>query len=400
MGKVRVPDPGSFPARADVVVIGAGIVGAATAFFSTKAGLSTIVVERREQPGMLATAVSSECIREQWNQPHNIAMMRESLDMIEDFAGRTALPGHDIGLRQQGYLFVTSDPSRARRFERIVAVQRRNGLTGVELLDSADLRRRYPWLSSAVVAGRFNQRDGWLAVHEMLWGFIKAGSAEFFVQTTATGIDCQNGSVCAVRTDRGLIATGAVVVASGPFAGHVAAMAGVHVPILNVRRQEVRIARHGLCPPGAPMVVDDDTHAYWRPDGPAALLGGGEKDDQPGEPAEHVSADWDFPAVALENAARLSPFWAEAAQNLTSDEVFVNAGQYSYVADRCPVIGATTVGGLFLNAAYDGHGIMGAPSGSRLLVDLMTGRRAPTQNPFPLERMASGRHLEIEEAVI
>jgi len=88
------------------------------------------------------------------------------------------------------------------------------------------------------------------------------------------------------------------------------------------------------------------------------------------------------------------------ADTLRADEVFVNAGQYSYVKDRCPVIGATPQPGLFLNAAYDGHGIMGAPAGSRLLIDLITGRVAPGDNRFALERLSTGQELDVEDAVL
>lgn len=400
MGRIYTPEPAALPASADVVVIGAGIAGVATAFFAAKAGLKAVVVECKEEPGALATAVSSECVREQWSQPHNIAMMRESLDMIEHFSHLTGLPGHDIGLHQQGYLFLTADARRARRFEALVERQRSHGLETVELLNGAEVRRRYSWVASDVVAARFNQRDGWLAVHEMLWGFIKAADAEILLETTVTGIDSDSRGVSDVITDRGRIAARRVVIAAGPFAGVIAAMAGVDLPLVNVRRQEVRLARHGICPPTAPMVVDGDTGVYWRPDGPAALLGGGETDDQPEPPLDHVPATWDFPATVLAGASRLSPFWGEVAETLKADELFINAGQYSFVADRCPVIGATPVAGLYLNAAYDGHGIMGAPAGSRLLVDLMTGRVGPGDNPFNLDRFASGRRLEAEEEVL
>ncbi len=400
MAHVTVPDASAFPARADLVVIGAGIAGVATAFFAARAGMDTIVLEKHDQPGSLATAASSECIREQWNQPYNIAMMRESLSMFEDFAALVGLPGYDIGLHQQGYLFLTADPARARFFDKLVRRQRQHGLMGVEILDRAEARRRFPWLSADVVAGRFNQRDGWLAVHELLWGFIKGSQTRFFLQTEAMGFLSVNGGIQGVKTNRGPISARRVVIAAGPFSGRVAALAGVDLPLMNIRRQDVRFAKHDICPPNAPMTVDDDTHVYWRPDGPAALIGGGETDTEPGQPLDRVPTDWDYPALVMEKAARLTPFWGDVARSLKAEEVFVNAGQYSYVADRCPVIGPTTVRGLFLNCAYDGHGIMGAPAGSRLLVDLITGKEREKDNPFAPQRLASGHPLEIEEAVL
>lgn len=400
MAHMIVPEQGHVPGQADVVIAGAGIVGVATAFFAARAGLSAVMVEKLEAPGMLATAVSSECVREQWSQAHNISMMHESLDMIEHFGDLVGIPGYDIGLHQQGYLYLTASAQRAHKFEALIARQQRLGLSGVELLSGADVRRRFPWTSEQVVAARFNQRDGWLAVHEMLWGLLKATDATLLLETAVSGIETDANGVCAVVTDRGTIRARRVVDAAGPFAGRLASLAGVELPLMNVRRQEVRLSRHDVCPAQAPMVVDDDTHVYWRPDGPAALLGGGEKDDQPGEPLEHVPTDWDFPADVLEGATRLSPFWADVTDKLKGEEVFVNAGQYSYVADRCPVIGPTPVEGFYVNCAYDGHGIMGALPGARLLVDLMIGHAANSANPFALDRLSSGHPLQIEDAVL
>lgn len=398
MGKVVVD--GSLPARADLVIVGAGIIGAATAFYAARAGMHAVVLEKREQPGMLTTAVSSECVREQWRQPHNIAMMRESMDIIERFADVVGLPGCDIALRQQGYLYLTAEPARVPVFARLVDLQREHGLVAVELLDGPAVRRRYPWLAPDVLAARFNARDGWLAVHELLWGFIKGSAATFYMETPVTAIETDRRGVTAVVTGRGRISTRRVVVAAGPFAGHVAALAGVLLPLVNERHQETRLSRPGVCPPDAPMVIDEDTRVYWRPDGPAALLGGGEEHGTPGAATEHVPADWEFPALTLEKAMRLSPFWGDVCETLRADEVFVNAGQYSFVADRCPVIGATPVPGLFLNAAYDGHGIMGAPAGSRMLLDLITGRLPAAQNPFALDRLSAGRGLAVEDAIL
>lgn len=388
------------PDKADVVIIGGGIVGAATAFFATRAGMDAVVLEIKDQPGTLATAASSECIREQWTQRHNVAMMRESMGMFERFAELIGVPGYDIGLHQQGYLFVTAEPARAAFFEKLVQAQHGYGLSHVELLDGPEIRRRFPWIAEEAIAGRFNQRDGWLAVHEVLWGFIKGSQARYFMETAATGFAQDVTGISAVITPRGAIRTRRAVIAAGPFAGRVAALAGVELPLRNVRREEVRLAQHDVCPHGAPMTVDDDNHAYWRPDGPAALLGGGEEHETEGDPLFHVATDWDFAAETLEKAARLSPFWLDVADRLKADAVYINAGQYSYVADRCPVIGPTPAPGLYLNAAYDGHGIMGAPAGSRLLVDLLTGKASPADNPFGLDRLHSGRPLEIEEAIL
>src|ERR687884_544827 len=92
------------PATADVVVIGGGIVGAATTFFATRAGLRVVLLEKRRALCTLTTPVSTGAFRLQFDNPEEIALVRESVDLFEHFAEVAELPGYDIGVRQQGYL--------------------------------------------------------------------------------------------------------------------------------------------------------------------------------------------------------------------------------------------------------------------------------------------------------
>ena len=101
--------------------------------------------------------------------------------------------------------------------------------------------------------------------------------------------------------------------------------------------------------------------------------------------------------------ARVSPFWRSVWQR--QPPWYLQAGQYEYTPDRRPYIGATGVEGLFVNGGYSGHGIMGSTGGSRLLVDLMTGRdtapswgiraTGPAGNPFRPDRPMPERELDI-----
>src|ERR671939_1368126 len=96
---------GELPATADVVVIGGGIVGAATAFFAARVGLSAVILEKRPALCTLTTPVSTGAFRLQFDNPEEIALVREGVELFERFAEVADLPGYDLGLRQQGYLF-------------------------------------------------------------------------------------------------------------------------------------------------------------------------------------------------------------------------------------------------------------------------------------------------------
>lgn len=111
--------------------------------------------------------------------------------------------------------------------------------------------------------------------------------------------------------------------------------------------------------------------------------------EEPSEPMERVPADWTFPAVVLDGAARLTPFWDKVAQTLARDRVFLSAGQYTCTPDHKPAIGpCREVPGLYVNGGYSGHGIMASPGGARLIVQLILDPTASADNPFRCERFA------------
>ena len=128
VAQIEIPTEESFPRTADVVAIGGGIAGTATAFWLSRAGLQTVVVERRDGLGTLTTAASAECFRAQFTEPAMMALARPSIEFFEEFAARTGLPGYDIGLHQQGYLFLTADADQVAVLEAAVETYRRLGL--------------------------------------------------------------------------------------------------------------------------------------------------------------------------------------------------------------------------------------------------------------------------------
>jgi sarcosine oxidase, subunit beta len=382
-----------FPARAELVVIGGGVVGAATAFFASRAGLGVVILERRPALASLTTTRSLEAFRAQFDEPEDIRMMKESIDVFERFAEVVGLPGYDLSLHQQGYLFVTQAPDGERLVEDRVKTQRAGGLEDVVALGGVEARRRFPFLAPAVTAAAFRAGDGWLASHELTYGFAKASGARVFVDTEATGFEMDEGRLVAVRTSRGRIETARAVIAAGPYTGKVAALAGLHVPVTAVRRHRAGIKAHALVPKDAPMTLSLDTGAHWRPEGAGAWLGwSGAFPDEPREPKDEVAADWRFPALALAEVARDAPFWDEIAERLVQSNVTVEAGLYDMSPDTHPIIGAVGgVTGLYVNSGYSGHGVMGSPAGSRRLADLIVGREREDENPFRLSRFDQPR---------
>lgn len=390
MGRIIIPSEEDVPRTADVVVIGGGILGAATAFYASRAGLKTLVVEKRDGLATLTTTASEECFRAQFTEPENVAMMKASIEVFEHFAEHIGIPGYDISLHQQGYLFLTNRPDGLVTLRRLVERYRQAGLDDVELWDEREVRKHYPWVSEDVTAATYRARDGWLSAHELTYGFAKGSSAIFLLRTEATGFVMDGQGIKGVQTNRGLISTRNVVIAAGPFSGVVARMAGVELPLLIVRRQKAVIGHDDLIPQDAPMTIDINSGAYWRPEVGGAALGWA-IDEDPTPPMDTVPVDWEFAAIVLNQVKLLAPFWEQVIARLTRDNVYISAGQYTITPDSKPILGPhPEIAGLHFNLGYSGHGVMGSPEGSRMVVDMMLGRMKVEECPFRYTRFAEG----------
>ena len=381
-----IASSGALPTSADVVVIGGGIAGASDAFFLGRAGLSVVVLERGDQLAGLTTAQSAACFRAQWDEPDYAALVLPSIDFYGAFAERLGIPGWDIGIRRQGWLFVTGAEGGPAAVRGFVAGQRSLGVLDSESLSGDEARHRFPWLGPDVTAGSYRALDGWVSPYEVTYGFAKASSATFVLGTTATRIATDGGAVAGVETTAGTIRTGRVVLAAGPFSRGLAETVGVVLPVSALRRHRAMVTPRPEIPADGPMIVDMDTHAWWRPEGGGAFLGLGLPED-PSEPTIDVPVDWTFPAVAMDAAGRLVPFWRHLAERLTKAEVSLGAGQYTVSADGRPIIGATGgIDGLFIHGADNGWGVESAPeAGRRLAGSVLAGADDPS-NPFRIDR--------------
>lgn len=402
------------PPTADLVVIGGGVIGCATAFFAARAGLSTVVLERRAALGSLTTPASTGAFRLQFDNPEEIATVREGVELFDHFGERTGLDRWDLGLRHGGYLFCSLTDATVERSRRLVARQRDWGLDDVELLSGDEARARWPWLSPEVRGARYRAGDGWLDVKRLTAGFAVAashaeripdaaggGGATFVMRAGVTAIDVGGGRVTGVQSTRGSVAAERVIIAAGPFLANVAALAGVHVELRPTRRQKLVIPDLPAIPADAPMTIEEETAAHWRPAMAGCLALFTDPAATPSEPHDPVPIDHDWAFGLLDPRsdhalARVAPFWREVWEGgASSAHWFLQAGQYEYTPDRRPYLGAIGPDGLYLNGGYSGHGIMAGAGGSRLAIDLVTGLADAAANPFRPDRPFDDREHDI-----
>lgn len=391
MGRVFIPTDETFPRTAEAVVIGGGIVGVATAFWLSRAGLDTVLLEMRDGLSTLTTPNSIESFRAQFTEPAMSELVQPSIEFFENFGQAVGITGYDISLHHGGYLFVTDDPEMIDSVKRAVKKHHALGVTDSEFLTGDEVQARFPYISETVVAASFRQRDGWLSTHEATQGLAKGSQARFLLRTQVTDVLTDSGGVCGVQTNRGSIATRTVVDAAGPFAGAVGRMAGLDLPLEPVRRQKVFVAPRPGIPQDAPLVIDLVRDSYWRPETGGAYIAWVDPDEPVTEnPLEDVPTGWDFPAVVLEKLIPLTPFWAEIANGLKKADLQPSAGYYVYTPDEQPLIGPLPdLPGFYLNCGY-WAGVMLAPEAGKRVADLVTGAIEPQDNPLRITRYEEG----------
>jgi sarcosine oxidase subunit beta len=316
--------------------------------------------------------------------------MTESLRIYENFAETIGDETADIGLTQNGYLFASTDEADVLEFTQRVARQRQLGIVDVELLAGDDIWRRFPWMSPATRVGTFRQKDGWLDSVRAAEAFAAASGGNVALNTTVRQIACDGERVTGVVTDRGTIATETVVLAAGPFSRDICPEP---LPVVLWRRHRIVTGPDARIPQNAPMTIDANTGAHWRPHQGGALIAWAQPEVDRAA-TWSVETDPDWPELVLRSdrgIARLSPFWTGVAPGLTPDRYLFTAGLYTVTPDQKPLIGpANETRGLFLNTGYSGHGVMGSPSGSRLLACIVAGTVPAGDNPFHPARFDRG----------
>lgn len=377
------------PRRAELVIVGGGVIGAATAFLAARAGLKPVIVEARPQLCTLTTPVAAGAFRLQFDDLEELMLVRESVEVFLHFEEITGQRTYPLDLRQRGYLWLTTTEETAARQRELVGRLHDWGQTDVEVLTGDETRDRFPWVDPSVIQARFRSGDGFLDTKRLTFGLAVGSGAGVVTSCPVTGFRVEGGRLRAVETERGAVDTDMAVIAAGPLSGLVARSAGLELPIVTIRRQKLILPSVPEVPVDGPMTIDEDTGAHWRPAHGGAWLLFTDPATPPSEPATDVPIDHRFAFELLDprsptSVARVVPFWREVWDR-GSDHWMLQAGQYTVTPDHRPIIGPTGIEGLFVNTGYSGHGIMLGVAGSRILVDQIS-EPSGAENPFAPDR--------------
>jgi sarcosine oxidase subunit beta len=388
--------------RADVVIIGGGIVGASIAYHLTEAGCrDVLIVEREGAQGLGSSGKGAGGVRAQFATAINIEMSLYSIDFFARFEEAT---GHRSGYRPDGYLFVATTGEQLAYLKTNRERQTALGLKGVELLAPDQIAGIVPQLRmDDVVGGSFCQTDGFVEPLSVLRGFTERAvqrGARVWLDTEVTGIETEGGEIKGLRTTRGRVLTRTVVNATGAWAAEVARMAGFALPVSPLRRQLVITEPFDALPSPLPMVIDMANGFHFRREPPGQMPSGVLMAWPAPEETPGFKTDFDsrFTGQILERARWRVPCLARAVV----DAGRCRAGLYEVTPDHHAIIGpAPGIKGLFFANGFSGHGVMHAPATGRMISEMILDGQSLSIDATPLraERFAEGRLLE-ETAVL
>jgi sarcosine oxidase subunit beta len=345
------------PDRADVAIIGAGVMGLALAYNLARRGGQRIVVVDANYLAWGASGRNGGGVRQQWSTEMNIRLMQESVEICAGFAQEM---GINVWMRRGGYLFLARTRQAATRMEKNVALQNRCDVP-TRMVDIAEVRALVPELAvepgGPFVAACYNATDGIVFPWPFLWGYARAAAKRGVSIHTATPVTAieRRGQDFRLVTPKGALTAGRVVCAAGAWSPRVARLVGVTLPDWPARHEI--LSTEPLKPFLRPMVSVLESGLYFSQSLRGEVVGGISLPDHGARDAEvRLGSRLAFVEAMARGMIEVMP--------LLGDVKVVRqwAGPYDISPDGNPLVGeAPGVPGFYVCCGFMGHGFMMAP---------------------------------------
>ena len=374
--------------RADVVVVGAGVVGLCAAREAAALGLSVVVCDPEPAGGasFAAAGMLAPTAEARPGEQRLHALAESSAAAWPEFAARLEeQSGVAVGLRQEGALSVAFDPDDLRALAEVVDVQISMGCKA-ELLGARECRRLEPALSPRVTGGAFNPGDNQVDTRAVLRALLACldHAGVTMLAESALRLVVQGGRALGVETRTGhLVEAGTVVLAAGCRSGELAGLQPDEVPpVRPVKGQILRLQTN----PDEPLLTRtvraevQGRHVYLVPRLHGELVVGATMEELGHDTTVTAGAVHDLLRAALAAV----PDVAEASLSEAT------ARSRPGTPDNGPLIGHGLTEGLLVATGHFRHGVLLAPATSAALSELMQGR--PVSGPaaaFPALRFAA-----------
>ena len=383
----------SHPKTADIVILGAGVMGASIAFHLARRNPGKIVVIEKEHVGRGGSGRSSALVRMHYSYEPEVQLALVSLHIFQHWREVVGEPGD---FRKTGFVRIVH-PNETERLKLNVEMQRRLGVK-VNLINRAELRELEPdWVVDDVELAAYEPDsgygDGAGAANDFLSRARDLGVA-YLPRTQATSLRVEGGRIRGVTTDHGEIHAPIVVVAMGPWTRPLLQQAGYDLPIEPEYHQVAILRNAPGMRGGGCACIDSVTATYFRSDAHDKFLIGdfyGQRGADPDNFPQRASDDG--LEEIIERASRRVPKLenAEVMRGVT--------GIYDMTPDARPVLGEVPgLSGLHVCAGFSGMGFKISPAVGLVMSELLLDGSGKTVDirAFRPGRFAEGCPIKAE----
>ena len=382
----RNPKP---QAHYDIIVVGGGLHGLATAYYLAKQhGARNVAVLEKGHLGSGNACRNTTIVRSNYLWDDSSRLYEHALKLWERLSQEL---NYNVMFSQRGCYHLCHTLQDIRDNQRLVTANRLNGIDN-ELIDTAQVEREIPHLNihnaRYPVLGASVQRRAGNARHDAVaWGYARAADAlgvDLLQQTEVTGFKIQDGSVQGVETNRGYIGAGRIGMVVAGHAGHLARMAGFRLPVQSHPLQA--LVSEPLKPIIDTVVMSNAVSGYISQSDKGDLVIGAGIDGWVG-----YGQRGSYPVIehTLQAIVEMFPVLSRVRMNRQW------GGIVDITPDACPIIGTTPVKNLFINCGWGTGGFKASPgSGHVFAATLAKGEPHPLAAPFALERFYSGALID------
>ncbi len=384
-----LPPPVPLKSHYDVVIIGGGGHGVATAYYLAKYhGITNVAILEKGYLGGGNTARNTAVIRSNYLTSEGVKFYAESVRLYEELSNEFDF---NIMYSRRGQLTLAHTDSAIRAFRQRTEVNKHFG-GKTELIGPQEIRELVPTLNMnpghlPVLAGLWHM-DGATARHDAVaWGYAKGATqrgAELHQLTEVTGIKTENGKVVGVKTNRGDVGCGVAVQAVAGHSSLLAEKAGFRLPIVTYPLQAM--VTQPVKPFLNPLVSSPAYHCYVQQTGRGEIVIGGGSDPYP---LYGTRSDLNLKEGLLAHAIELFPFMA----NLKLMRQW--AGITDMTSDYSPIMGLSPVENYYLDAGWGTWGFKSTPICGKTMAELVaSGGKVPDLiKPFAMDRFDTFRQV-------
>jgi sarcosine oxidase subunit beta len=343
----------------DVLIIGAGIIGASCAYRLSEQGVTVAVLEAQPAPATGSTGRSAAGVRVQFTEEVNIRLSWQSIQEYQHFHD---LYGADAGYRSIGYLLLVP-PERWDVHMDGFRLQERLGAP-VSVLSVEDAQKLVAFDPAGIAGTTHGLADGVVDPHSITFTYLRLAQEKgtsLYLETPLTRA-IRVGNRWQVETPKGIFEADYLVNAAGSWAGEVAKRAGLAVPVYPLRRM-IYMTAPTATQHTYPLTIDLTSGFYLRSEGMRILFGR----SNPNEPQGFTEGmDWDWLEETLSPGLKRFPWLAETEL----DHQACWWGYYEVTPDHNPILGRMPGIENWINVAgFSGHGVQQAPAVGRLIAE-------------------------------